>query len=448
MKLVRFEQFCWFFFFLAVAGFINLAGGEDQTGHGWQSPNLPFRVFGIASEVSSLWACGTNEGIAVSLDGGTHWRVKHETADGNLLIDMQFVNEKFGYAAGTGGLILATEDGGETWMPHYAGTSSILQASFSDPKHGLIRTSESLLFTVDGGANWSAVSPSDNAKLFETFAFTYSLVVLNSEHMAVMLKRGSAQYEAQTLLVTSDGGKSWRTVNIPNVTLYSFLHAQDKYWAVGTEVVHKDQRGGGYAVPVALYSSDGIQWEHSTTDLSACKLEMCVACTARGCLSANGTITNIFAKEPIYWVFPPAPKLTPKWAATDSAMCFVGAEVQCSALASATAPGVGADPVPSVVSPEPLGSKPPVGPHCISCGLDQMIVDQKAQGLFTILLSLDIARNGTVSAVEAEGAPTPAIKSRIEQEARQWIFEPYVKDGGRVNLKLNTRIQINVIHPH
>jgi hypothetical protein len=34
--------------------------------------------------------------------------------------------------------------------------------------------------------------------------------------------------------------------------LYSFLRVHGKYWAVGTEVVHKDQPGGGYGVPVLV----------------------------------------------------------------------------------------------------------------------------------------------------------------------------------------------------
>jgi hypothetical protein len=79
--------------------------------------------------------------------------------------------------------------------------------------------------------------------------------------------------------------------------------------------------------------------------------------------------------------------------------------------------------------------------------MDRILVDPKAQGLFTSALSLEVARDGTVTAAEANGAPTPQIKARIEQQAQQWLFEPYMKDGTRVNLKLNTRIQVSVVHP-
>lgn len=373
--------------------------------------------------------------------------MKHATPDGNLLLNIQFVNSKFGYAAGTGGLILTTEDGGESWTSQPGPNITILQISFSDAQHGLIRTPDTLEFTTDGGKSWTPVEVVDDPKALKTFPYTFSLSVIDPSHMAVMMKQGAAQYEPQAFLITNDAGKSWHITNVPNVTLYSFLSVEGKYWAVGTEVVGKDKPGGGGAVPVTLSSSDGVKWDHSTNDLSACRMEMCVACTRQGCLSNNGTITDFFGNGTTFRMFPMEPNLRPKWAATDSAMCFVGSTVVCSPLATVEKPAAGGDPVPAVVGPGPLGAALPSGPHCISCELDRVLLDPKAQGVFTIKLALDVARDGTVKAVEADGAPTPQIKSRIERQAQQWLFEPYMKDGVRVNLKLNTRIQINVVRP-
>jgi Na+-translocating ferredoxin:NAD+ oxidoreductase RnfG subunit len=79
--------------------------------------------------------------------------------------------------------------------------------------------------------------------------------------------------------------------------------------------------------------------------------------------------------------------------------------------------------------------------------LDRIFIDKKAQGAYTIRLVIEIAKNGTVTNVVAEGAPTPEIKARIEEQAQQWIFDPYLKDGTGVNVKLNTSIQVNVIRP-
>jgi len=376
-----------------------------------------------------------------------HWQVKHQAADGGLLLNVGFANEKLGYASGTGGLVLITEDAGETWSQKPAGTSTVLQISFADLQHGLIRTPASLMFTADGGGSWSAVSAGDSSEVLKTNPFTFSLVALDTNHMGVMLKSGAAQYESQSFLVTEDSGKSWHVVDIPNTTLYSFLRVGDKYWTVGTEVIHKEQKGGGYAVPVAFYSSDGEKWSHSTSDLSACGPEMCVACTAQGCLSANGAITDPFLDRTSYKSFPPNQKLTPKWAAAGSSVCSVGDKLQCAELKTVTQPARGDGTVPAAVAPGPLGMTAHQGPNCIVCAMDHILIDQKAQGVFTIKLELHIAKNGTVTNVQADGAPTPEIKSRIEQQAEQWIFEPYLKNGAPVNLDLSTNIHVNVIKP-
>jgi Na+-translocating ferredoxin:NAD+ oxidoreductase RnfG subunit len=103
--------------------------------------------------------------------------------------------------------------------------------------------------------------------------------------------------------------------------------------------------------------------------------------------------------------------------------------------------------VPTVVGPGPLGAPIPQGPRCIVCGFDRIFVDKKAQGAYTIKLVFGIAKNGTVTSVEVQGAPTPEVKSRIEQQTQQWIFEPYLKDGTPVNVKLNTSVNVNVIKP-
>jgi len=422
---------------------------ESKSISEWHAQNLPFRVLNTTSTGTSLWVCGTDEGIAMSSDDGGHWQVKHQTVDGAVLLNISFADEKFGYAAGTGGSILTTEDGGETWSPHPTGKDAILQASFSDVKHGLIRTSGSLLFTVDAGTHWSIVSAGENTEELKRFPYSFSLVALDGAHMGVMMKQGSAQYESQGFLITEDAGKSWKFVDVPNVTLYSFLRRGGKYWAVGTEVANKDKPGGGHGVPVALYSSDGEKWDHSTNDLSACQRQNCVACTNTGCLSANGTIADFFTDKTSYREFAPIKELTPKWASAGVGICFVGKTLQCSGLTTVMKPGSREDvlPVPAAVGPGPIGTPTQQQPQCIVCGLDRILIDQKVQGAYTLKLAIEIGKNGVVTNVVADGAPTPDIRSRIEEQAQQWIFEPYLKDGVAMTVKLNTSVRISVIKP-
>jgi hypothetical protein len=433
---------------LLLSSGIASAGSAEKPSPAWTSQDFQFRVLNVGANSGSLWVCGTDEAIAVSADDGRHWEVKHQTADGDSVLNIDFANDSFGYATGTGGLFLTTEDGGKTWLSRSIGKETILQASFSDAQHGIIRTPSSLLFTADGGLHLSVVSDGQNTDDIKHFPYTFALVTLDAAHMGIMIKEGSAQYEGQRFLVTSDSGKTWNVTKIPDSTLYSFLRVQGQYWTVGTQVIHKDKPGGGYAVPVAFYSADGEKWAQSTSDVSACKLEMCVACKREGCFSSNGMITNVFRDKTTYGEFPSNPALTPKWASSNSMICFVGNGLQCASLKQVDqAKSSEGPPNPVVVSPGPLGTAVATGPQCILCGMDRMIIDKGAQGAFTIKLTVGIAKNGTVTSVESNGAPTAEIKSRIEQQAQQWLFEPYLKNGERVNVKLNTSVRVNVIKP-
>ncbi len=432
----------WLSTFIALTSIAALA--EPPTG--WRTESLSFRALNMTGKGSELWVCGTDEGLAVSSDGGEHWVVKHHSTDGALLLNVGFSNEKFGYAAGSGGLYLTTEDGGETWASHHANADAILQVSFSDAKHGMIRTTPSLLFTNDGGETWNPVSAGQNLDDLKKYRYSFSLVALDTGHMAAMMKQGAAEYEGQGFLITQDSGKSWKFVTIPNTTLHSFLRVGDKYWTIGTEVIHKDQPGGGYGVPVALYSSDGDKWEHSDRDISSCRLHTCVACTPRGCLSANGTITNFFSDSATHYSeFAGKRELTTKWAAAGAAICFVGDGLQCTSLSSVSNPSEIDIPLPSAVGPGPLGTSVAEGVHCLMCALDRIIVNEKAQGSYTIKMTLEIAKNGTITAVTLQDTPTPEVRSRIEQQVKEWIFEPYLKGGVATGVKLNTEIRVTLI---
>lgn len=306
--------------------------GQEKPVSAWNAHDLQFRVLNITANFGSLWICGTDEAVAVSSDDGQNWDVKHRTPDGNLLLNIDFVNESFGYATGTGGVLLTTEDGGKTWFSRSVGKDTILQASFSDPQHGIIRTQSSLLFTADGGQHLSVVSDGQNADDIKHFPYTFALVALDPSHMGIMMKEGSAQYQGQRFLVSSDSGKTWKFTLIPDSTIYSFLRVDGQYWAVGTQVIGKDKPGGGHAVASAFYSSDGEKWTHATSDISACQLEMCVACKKEGCFSSNGMITNPFRDKTTYSEFQPNAALSSKWSRSNSAICFVGNSLQCANL--------------------------------------------------------------------------------------------------------------------
>ena len=96
----------------------------------WRRVDLASRALGIVENHGTFWVCGSQEMIASSADGGTTWMTKHFDANGAALLAMGFADEKFGYAAGAGGVLLFTDDGGETWIAQSVDTSVIYAAAF------------------------------------------------------------------------------------------------------------------------------------------------------------------------------------------------------------------------------------------------------------------------------------------------------------------------------
>jgi hypothetical protein len=105
--------------------------------------------------------------------------------------------------------------------------------------------------------------------------------------------------------------------------------------------------------------------------------------------------------------FPPSVSLTPKWARSNSSICFVGSNLQCADLKQVDqARNEDGPPSPVAVSPGPLGAMAITGPQCILCQTDRILIGNRAQGAFTIKLTFTIAKNGVVTKVESESAPT------------------------------------------
>jgi photosystem II stability/assembly factor-like uncharacterized protein len=110
-----------------------------------------------------LWGCGLYGVLYRSTDGGTTWERKYRGTIGDLN-DLQWVDQNRGFAAGDT-LILKTQDGGRTWIPHpvaVAGHSflSIRAVWFVDSLRGWVGLEHvggigSLLSTTDGGGTWS-----------------------------------------------------------------------------------------------------------------------------------------------------------------------------------------------------------------------------------------------------------------------------------------------------
>ena len=260
--------------FLFALGFVfpSTASADDAV---WQTHEIGFRALDITDGTGdTLWSCGADASIAVSKDNGNHWQVRDQTKDAGLFLLIRF-RGSFGYAVGTTGFVAFTNDGGQTWTHVAIPYRDVLSASFADSSHGVLRTRAGAFQTSDG-KTWNSLLEK-YAGYFEKFRYVLSVAALDEKHVAVHLSEPPPS--GSGFLFTKDGGANWNfgsdSLIQPLPQPSSMLVEGDQYWAVGTEVVHKDKPGGGYAVPLALYSGDGDKWEHSSNDIQMCHWEGC-----------------------------------------------------------------------------------------------------------------------------------------------------------------------------
>src|SRR5665213_1155877 len=409
----------------------------------WKASDPGFHPLAIVSAKDAFWICGPNESIASSSDGRS-WTVHHQASGaGALLFGIEFFSASFGYAYGTGGSVLFTTDGGNTWDPQHFGADTILRASFADPTHGLIRTSQSL-FYLDGTESLHEVTkPSET---LQRFSFTPFLVTLTPEKMAVVLSEG--QYSEAGFLATIDSGKTWTFYDPPSTGIADFLRVDGKYWATGHEVVGKDKPGGGYGVPMAIYSDDATHWTHTSNEIHPCHWESCVICTSQGCLASGTLLVDFFHSQTTAAAIPKG-ALTAKWAAIGKTICTLNQSVSCASLMEVS--DVEAKPE----APQPhgqtmprLGTKPPNGPlRCVSCSLEPVFIDDKAQGRITVHISFRVAPDGTIETATVEKSPSDSLAQKIHDQMLTWLFEPPTEDGRPVRITTQSDIVVTVIRP-
>lgn len=167
------------------------------------------------------------------------------------LHSIYFVNENRGWITGSSGTLLATEDGGNSWMPSRKFTEdTIRDVYFSNEQEGWILTEKSVYSvgqlspssiweTTDGGKNWEPMKFEDEGKE-RLVRFFFS-------------KEGTGRVvgEAGTLFEMSSGTKIWKKQRVP--VRYLLLDGSFLDNTKGSIV------GGGGS---ALFTDDGgLSWK-------------------------------------------------------------------------------------------------------------------------------------------------------------------------------------------
>jgi len=195
----------------------------------------------VACPTDGALIIGGQYGRAIrSRDRGQTWQ-KLETGSDQNILDMAFPTPQLGIAVGDYGTILRTTDGGDSWtriplptdIPLPEDIAEIIEPgdvllygiAFTDPDHGWIAGEFGvILATVDGGQTWVA-QPSN----VETTLFGISFADN---------QRGWAVGIEEVLLHTTDGGATWNPQSIPLrpgfvLALYNVQVNGNIGWAVG-----------------------------------------------------------------------------------------------------------------------------------------------------------------------------------------------------------------------
>ncbi|MFN2511760.1 MAG: WD40/YVTN/BNR-like repeat-containing protein [Pyrinomonadaceae bacterium] len=246
------------------------------------------------------WAVGSKGALLATEDGGRSWKAKPRPSE-DVLRDIYFSDELNGWIVCERNVyelktkedprtyLMNTTDGGERWNRVDIGGADVdarlVRAVFSSSgrvwafgEHGAIFTS------VDSGANWTRLrAPTRHLLLGGTFIDDY---------------RGWLVGAGATILQTSDGGETWHLSSLPGAkgvrfTATSFVDNR-RGWAVGS--------GGNVYRTV----NGGRTWQAQNSTVSADLLDVKFLDSAEGwAVGAEGTL--VYTQDGgLHWTVEPS----------------------------------------------------------------------------------------------------------------------------------------------
>ena len=385
----------------------------------WSIVQTPFRPMNITAVNGALWICGLYEGIAVSHDKGATWLIKHEKKNGNLLLKIEFVNDRFGHAAGTGGMTLTTIDGGETWSSRGAG-GAIRDFSFATETDGIAQIGNTVSLTSDSGATWIEVAALKSDPNVRPFAEIESIAAISPTHYAIALHQDQGE---NIMLSTTDGGKTWVPKHIVNTFAGTLIPHDGEFWAFGIEYLGREKDpSGGYGAPVALHSSDGLKWEHGVRGSNEFD-----GCNAQGCWLKYGVVERLYGNEASIWSLPQDTPLHEKWAMVDDKVCtLLSGQLKCGTALASEAP----QPRPESDGPISIAieSNRPLVEGCLECRFNRIPAPVALAGRPALIKGIHaeftVGDDGFVRVKSVTGVPDRQTGEAIAAQMNQWIIVP------------------------
>jgi photosystem II stability/assembly factor-like uncharacterized protein len=179
----------------------------------WTAPGLsPFAI--ASTDDAHAWTLASddsNQGSAImgTSDGGWNWAVLARSD--TKLYAISFSDSLHGWVGGNAGSVLATSDGGKTWVhrdvPEAQAAEAVVGLSFVDQRHGWAITDRgpyhSIMATDDAGAHW-VVRKSDQLNSGRPSGSSYVSVSFADAQHGWVATPGF-------ILATDDGGLTWKT---------------------------------------------------------------------------------------------------------------------------------------------------------------------------------------------------------------------------------------------
>ena len=188
----------------------------------------------------NVWRVGNGGVLLNSEDGGQSWQsVATNTTDSLLAI--QFVNKQTGFIIGSGSYMLKTVDGGKSWKKYPYSFPFVAQSlHFLTPQLGWIGGYGGLVLkTQDGGNTWKRLNSLDIQKITEIY-------FVNSQ-------RGWVIRESAPPAYTNDGGDTWEPANIPaGAHGIHFWTEQTGYLRTGGYIYKTEDAGQTWSVKSVL----------------------------------------------------------------------------------------------------------------------------------------------------------------------------------------------------